>query len=43
MDKRVQGEVEVRSEVRVLETIALTGSENSSEADESTLARKGAK
>ena len=31
------------SEVRLLETIALTGSENSSEADESTLARKAAK
>ena len=31
------------SEVRLLETIALTGSEISSEADESTLARKAAK
>ena len=40
---RVQGEVEASSEVRLLETIALMGSENSSEVDESTLARKAAK
>ena len=31
------------SEVRLLRTIALMGSEKSSEADESTLARKAAK
>ena len=31
------------SEVRLLGTIALMGSENSSEVDESTLARKAAK
>ena len=31
------------SEVRLLETIALMGSEKSNEADESTLARKAAK
>ena len=43
MEIRVQGEVVASSEVRLLETIALTGSENSNEADESTLARKAAK
>ena len=40
---RVQGEVVADSEVRLLETIALMGSEQSNEAIESTLARKAAK
>ena len=40
---RGQGEVVASSEVRLLEAIALMRSENSSEADESTLARKAAK
>ena len=40
---RVQGEVVADSEVRLLETIVLTGSEKSNEAIESTLARKAAK
>ena len=40
---RVQGEVVADSEVRLLGTIALMGSEKSSEVDESTLARKAAK
>ena len=43
MEKRVQGEVAVCSEVRKLKAIALTGSEKSNEAYESTLARKAAK
>ena len=40
---RVQGEVVASSEVRLLGAIALMRSENSSEVDESTLARKAAK
>ena len=40
---RVQGEVVADSEVRLLGTIALMGSEQSNEAIESTLARKAAK
>ena len=40
---RVQGKVTVCSEVRMSKAIALMGSENSSEAGESTLARKAAK
>ena len=40
---RGQGEVVAGSKVRLLKTIALMRSENSSEADESTLARKAAK
>ena len=43
MEIRVQGEVVADSEVRLLGTIALKGSEKSNEADESTLARKAAK
>ena len=43
VENRGQGEVVASSEVRLLRTIALTRSENSSEADESTLARKAAK
>ena len=43
MEKCVQGEVVACSEVRMSKTIALTGSEISNEADESTLARKTAK
>ena len=43
VENRVQGEVVACSEVRMLGTIALTGSEQSNEADESTLARKAAK
>ena len=40
---RGQGEVVAGSKERLLKTIALMRSENSSEADESTLARKAAK
>ncbi len=40
---RGQGEVVAGSKVRLLLTIALMRRENSSEADESTLARKAAK
>ena len=40
---RVQGEVVADSEVRLLKAIALMGSEQSNEVDESTLARKAAK
>ena len=43
VENRVQGEVVASSEVRLLEAIALMGSEKSSEVDESTLARKAAK
>ena len=43
MEIRVQGEVVADSEVRLLGTIALMGSEQSNEAIESTLARKAAK
>ena len=43
VENRVQGEVMADSEVRLLKIIALTGSENSNEVDESTLARKVAK
>ena len=43
MEIRVQGEVVADSEVRLLEAIALKGSEQSNEVDESTLARKAAK
>ena len=43
MEKRVQNEAEVCSEVRKLKTVALMGSEKSNEADEFTLARKAAK
>ena len=43
MENRVQGEVVADSEVRLLKAIALTGSEKSNEANESTLARKAAK
>ena len=43
VENRVQGEVVASSEVRLLETIALTGSEKSNEVYESTLARKVAK
>ena len=43
MENRVQGEAIAGSEVRLRKIVALTGSEKSNEADESTLARKAAK
>ena len=43
MEKRGQAQVVADSEVRLLGTIGVTGSEKSNEADESTLARKAAK
>ena len=43
VENRVQGEAIAGSEVRLREIVALTGSEKSNEADESTLARKAAK
>ena len=43
VENRVQGEAIAGSEVRLRKIVALTGSEKSNEADESTLARKAAK